>query len=158
MTRFVSILATFCLASFGFAAVSDAATVLPGFRSPSGNIRCFVVPGAGSSSYGRTPALLLCDLAHADYAARLQTRCLGPSGGGVDWHGFTLTANRQGSINCTGGVLYNPTTQKPSYVTLPYVKSWRRGAFICTSRVTGVTCRSRTGHGVFVSRQSWRVW
>ena len=44
------------------------------------------------------------------------------------------------------------------YVDLPYGRTWRHGAFSCASRVTGVTCRNRAGHGLFVSRQSWRAW
>ncbi len=83
---------------------------------------------------------------------------MAPNGAGVDWHGFTLSATGKGQLNCSGGILYNPSTQTPSYVTLPYGKSWQRGVFTCTSRLSGVTCRNRAGHGLFVSRQSWRVW
>ena len=132
------------------AGVAGSATNLPGFRSPSGNISCLLVPGP--------PSNVQCQIARSDYAQRLQARCLGPNGSGVDWHGFTLTANKPATIVCSGGILYNPATQLPRYVTLPYGKSWRRGAFTCLSRVTGVTCENKTGHGLFVSRQSWRVW
>jgi hypothetical protein len=38
---------------------------------------------------------------------------------------------------------------------LPYGKSWHRGAFTCTSAATGLTCRNSSGHGFFLSRQSW---
>lgn len=151
MKRVASALALCCVC-LGSAATVDAATTIPGFRSPSGNISCLLIPSSRSSS------MLLCDLARADYSARLQAHCLGPNGGGVDWHGFTLTATRKGALNCSGGILYNPTTERPSYVTLPYGASWHRGAFTCSSRTTGVTCRSRAGHGLFVSRQSWRLW
>lgn len=151
MKRFVSILSAACLVWLGSTATAGSTTRLPGFRSPSGNIRCFVVPSS------TLPALLVCSLEHADYAGRLQARCMGPNGGGVDWHGFTLTATRHGAINCTGGMLYNPTTQRPSDVTLAYGKSWRQGAFTCWSRVTGVTCRNRAGHGLTISRQEWRL-
>jgi len=41
---------------------------------------------------------------------------------------------------------------------LAYGKSWRAGTFTCTSQVTGVTCRNRHGHGLFISRRTWRVW
>ena len=75
---------------------------------------------------------------------------------GVDWAGFTLGAKGKGSVECAGGVLYDPATQHPSFVTLAYGKSWRHGVFTCWSRVTGVTCKNRTGHGLFVSRESWR--
>ena len=51
-----------------------------------------------------------------------------------------------------------PSSQKPTYVTLPYGKSWRQGAFTCVSRIAGVTCRNRAGRGLFISRQSWRAW
>ena len=132
------------------AAGAGTATILPGFRSPSGNISCLLVPGP--------PPNVQCKIAQADYAGKLQARCLGPARGGVDWHGFALTATGPATIVCSGGILYNPDTQRPRYVTLPYGSTWRRGVFACVSRVTGVTCTSRTGHGLFVSRQSWRVW
>jgi len=46
----------------------------------------------------------------------------------------------------------------PVFVNQPYGTSWRRGVFSCASQRTGVTCRSRAGHGLFVSRASWRAW
>ena len=152
MTRFVSLLGAACLVWLGSTATAGSTTVLPGFRSPSGNIRCFVVPSS------TLPALLVCSLAHADYTGRLQARCMGPSGGGVDWHGFTLRASGRGTINCTGGILYNPTTQRPSTARLAYGKRWQAGPFTCWSRVIGVTCRNRAGHGLSISRQAWRLW
>jgi hypothetical protein len=129
-------------------APATAATRLPGFRSPSRNIRCLFVPGR--------PANLLCSIARASYADTLQARCMaGPS---VDWHGFELGATRKGGVVCSGGILYNPDTQRPTYVTLPYGATWRHTPFTCWSRVTGVTCRNRNGHGLFLSRETWRAW
>ena len=125
-------------------------TRLPGIRSPSGNIHCFVVPGR--------PSVLRCEIAHSKYAAKLQARCLAPNGTGVDWHGFELTAAGKGAVTCSGGILYNPDTERPAYVTLAYGKTWRQDAFTCTSRTTGLTCRNRAGHGLFISRESWRAW
>ena len=132
------------------ASAANAGSVqrLPGFRSPTGNIKCLFVPGSG----GR----LLCSIGRADYAARAQARCM--SRAGLDWHGFTLAAAGKGTVTCSGGILYNPDTQRPSYVPLPYGKTWTHGAFTCRSRVSGVTCLSRAGHGLFVSRQAFRVW
>jgi len=149
---------TLVLAAMLFAALSSsslaASTIkLPGIRSPSRNITCLFVPGSGGSR-----SRLLCAIAHSSYAATLQKRCMGPTGAGVDWHGFDLTPLAKGTITCTGGILYSPSTEHPSYVTLPYGKSWRQGAFTCWSRVTGVTCRNRTGHGLFISRAAWRAW
>ena len=134
------------------AAPASAAT-LPGFRSPSGNISCLFIPGGS----GGTTATILCKLAHADYAKALQARCMGSTGAGVDWHGFSLPAARKGAVSCSGGILYNPTTQHPSYITLAYGKTWRQKMFSCTSQLTGVTCSNPHGHGMFISRQTWRT-
>jgi hypothetical protein len=80
---------------------------------------------------------------------------MAPGGAGVDWHGFTLGAGQKGLVSCSGGILY---TGRPSYAALRYGKSWRQGAFSCSSSVAGVTCTSRSGHGLSLSRQSWRAW
>jgi hypothetical protein len=136
------------VASLAFSAAASATTLLPGFHSPSGNIRCYVGPGT----------TLRCSIAQASYAQELQERCLHPNGSGVDWHGFELRPRGKGAVTCSGGILYNPSTQRPSYSLLPYGTSWRRAGFTCTSQTTGVTCRNAGGHGLFVSRGSWRAW
>ena len=137
------------IATVAAAAASSAGAggVLPGFSSPSGNIKCYYNP-QGLGSAGFMP-VLKCSLDHADYAAKLQRRC--ESG---DWHGFTITPKRKPTIFCPSGA----SGDKPAYRTLAYGRSRQLGPFTCTSRVTGVTCRSRTGHGLFVSRQAYRAW
>ena len=135
------------VAASSSAAGPSGAQILPGFRSPSGNIKCYYDP-KGPSSRGFTP-VLRCSLDHADYGVTLQHRC--ETG---DWHGFTLTPTRKPLIFCPGGA----SGDHPVYRTLAYGKSWQRGPFTCTSRVTGVTCRNRTGHGLFISRQVYRTW
>jgi hypothetical protein len=128
---------------------SSGARVVPGFRSPSGNIHCYYNPKAFAPPHG-TKRLLTCGLRHADYAMRLQRRCLAG-----DWHGFGFGAKARPTLFCTG----NPDFSiRPVYTTLAYGKSWTRGPFTCASRVTGVTCRNRGAHGVFVSRQAYRTW
>jgi Family of unknown function (DUF6636) len=121
---------------------------VPGFRSPSGNIQCSYNPKAFAPN--GTARLLTCGLRHADYAMRLQRRCLAG-----DWHGFELRTNTKPTLFCSG----NPDPFiHPVYTTLAYGKSWTRGRFTCTSRITGVTCRNAGGHGLFISRQSYRTW
>jgi hypothetical protein len=147
--RSATVLVIACAACLAASAASaDSSTRLPGFRSPSGNISCLFLSGSPT---------LLCKIAHADYAKQLQDRCMGPTGAGVDWHGFELSAARKGAIVCSGGALY-PGTDRPNYVTLPYGKTWRQKMFSCSSRVTGVNCSNPNGHGFFLSRQTWRVW
>jgi hypothetical protein len=126
-----------------------AALVVPSFKSPSGNIRCFALPN-----------VLHCDIQRAGYAAKLQSQCLNPKGemgAGVDWHGFDLDRTHKGVVACSGGALLMGNVH-PRYAPLPYGHTWRAGAFTCTSRVAGVTCRSRAGHGFFVSRLSYRLF
>jgi hypothetical protein len=137
-----------CVLGLASSSLAGSASRLPGFRSPSGNIKCLFVPGP--------PAFMLCKIAQADYGRKLVAYCGSPQIG-VDWAGFTLGVTRKGSVSCSGGVLY-PGSRHPSYVTLPYGKTWTHGVFTCWSRVTGVTCRNHTGHGLFVSRRSWRAW
>jgi hypothetical protein len=121
--------------------------VLPGFRSPSGNIKCYYnAKGLGSAGFA---PVLKCSLDHADYGAMLQRRC--ETG---DWHGFTMMPRKKPMIFCPGGA----SGDKPGYRTLAYGRSRQLGPFTCSSRMTGVTCRTRTGHGLFVSRQAYRAW
>jgi hypothetical protein len=126
-----------------------AALVVPGFHSPSGNIRCYALPN-----------VLHCDITRADYQARLQDNCLNPKGemgAGVDWHGFEVPRTGKGHPICAGGALLTGS-QHPRYALLPYGRTWRSGVFTCISQIAGVTCRNRAGHGVFVSRQSYRLF
>jgi hypothetical protein len=146
--RFLYLAAALSVLAVGSPA--GAATQLPGVGSPSGNLRCLLLPGPSRN--------LLCTIGHAKYATQLQSKCMAPGGAGVDWHGFTLSPTGKGFLNCSGGIQYNPTTQHPSYVTLAYGRARRLGSFTCTSTPTGLTCRNGRGHGLFLSRESWRAW
>lgn len=143
------LLPALCLLALA-APAAGAASILPGVRSPTGNIRC-VFLGAPSQR-------LLCGVDHAGYGAQLEARCLTPTGAGVDWHGFILGPAGKGQLNCSGGIQYDPSTQHPRYPTLAYGRSRKLGPFICVSSRTGLTCTSGRGHGLFLSRESWRAW
>jgi hypothetical protein len=135
--------------AFVAAAALAVAVLLPGFRSPTGNIRC--------AARTTPPVVLHCDIGHADYGARLQARCMGPNGEGVDWHGFDLTATGRGRISCAGGIWYGDG-EHPRYVTLPYGLMWKAGPFRCASARRGVTCVNGRGHGLFISRGRYRTF
>jgi hypothetical protein len=134
------------------AAGASAVTDLPGIRSPSGNIACLFVPAARGGH-----DTLLCHIGRADYSAALQRRCISPPTS-LDWHGFSLGATGKGAVVCSGGILYNPDTQRPRYTTLAYGRVWRHKAFLCSSHRDGMTCTNRAGHGLFISRERWRAW
>jgi hypothetical protein len=121
---------------------------LPGVVTPTGNIRCFYVPAK--------PAHLLCDIRSAEYARHEQDACQARAG--LDWHGWEVYATRRTITVCSGGILYNANRNRPVYTTLAYGRTWRFGAFTCVSRASGLTCATGTGHGIFLSRQSWRGW
>ena len=151
LSLLVSIAIAFAIAAVAMsssAAGSSGARIVPGFRSPSGNIQCYYDPKA-FAPHGTKP-LLTCGLRQADYAMQLQRRCLAG-----DWHGFGLGAKTRPTIFCAGNPNY---AIRPVYTTLAYGRSWTRGPFTCISRITGVTCRNQGAHGVFISRQSYRTW
>jgi hypothetical protein len=133
-----------------FAGAATAAR-LPGVKTPSKNISCFYVPQRPT-----THGNLLCNIKQAAYTKALQARCIAPPTG-LDWHGFTLPDTKRGEVLCTGGIMYD-ARDTPTFVTLAYGTAWRHGGFTCTSRVTGLTCTNRFGHGLFLSRASWRTW
>jgi hypothetical protein len=121
---------------------------LPGVTTPSRNIHCFYVPAK--------PAHLLCDIHQAAYNAREQDGCMARAG--LDWHGWELAAAMRAQPVCSGGILYNSNRNRPVFRTLAYGNTWHFAAFTCTSRITGLTCTTSKGHGIFISRQSWRGW
>jgi hypothetical protein len=128
---------------------SAAAANLPALRSPSGNIRCVYAAKTDPRNQGG----LFCTIGRAAYTTSLQHRCT--VNDGLDWHGFLLSTRGRGEVVCTGGALWFGT---PRAVTVAYGRVWHAGPYACTSRLTGVTCRNGGGHGLFVSRATWRTW
>jgi hypothetical protein len=129
--------------------VAAGAKNLPGFRSPSKNITCLLLTDK--------PESVTCGIGQAGYKAKLTHYC-GSAPFGVDWAGFSLGQSRKGGIVCTGGTLYDPGTEHPHYVVLAYGTKWKQGSFDCDSETTGVTCTDGHGHGIFVSRASYKLW
>ena len=84
--RTLAVIAVVWLAAAGAA----SAATIPGFHSPSGNIKCLLVQ----------PKALVCQIASASYTKTLQAKC-----NGLDWHGFYLSAGKAATRNCSGGIL-----------------------------------------------------
>ncbi len=136
---------------FAAAAAAAPAARLPGVRTPSRNIECFVVPVRPTAR-----ANLLCTIRVASYTRLLQRRCISPPTG-LDWHGFQLPDRGRAHVVCSGGILYDGRDH-PVLRTIPYGSVWRQGPYTCRSRLSGLTCTTRAGHGLFLSRASWRAW
>ena len=124
---------------------------LPGVKTPTRNISCFYVP-IKPTTHGN----LLCAVARSFYSRAEQDGCQARVG--LDWHGFELSDRGQAKPVCTGGVLYDIVPDRPAFVVLAYGRTWRSHGFTCTSRVTGLTCTNGHGHGLFLSRESRRLW
>jgi hypothetical protein len=150
MHRMLTRVLVVLLVAAAFAAAAPAAR-LPGIRTPSGNIRCFVVPIRPT-----THSNLLCTIRSASYVRVTQRRCRArPTG--LDWHGFQLPDTGTARLTCSGGILYD-RRDRPALQTLGYGHVWRHGPYTCRSRRTGLTCTNGPGHGLIISRTEWRAW
>jgi len=133
------------------AAAAAHAAPLPGVKTPTRNISCFYVP-IKPTSRGN----LLCTIKTALYSQAQQNGCQARTG--LDWHGFELSTSRKAQPVCSGGVLYDIGRDTPAFVILAYGRTWRSHGFSCTSRVSGLTCTNGHGHGLFLSRASYRLY
>ena len=133
-----------------FASAAPAAP-LPGVRTPTGNIRCFVVPVRPTAHSN-----LICTIRSASYAGLTQRRCGAPPTG-LDWHGFELPDAGAARLSCSGGALH-PGRDHPALRTLAYGRVWHQGPYTCRSRRTGLTCTNGPAHGLIISRAEWRAW
>ena len=132
-------------------AAAAYSTPLPGVKSPTRNISCFYVPIKPT-----TRGNLLCAIAKSSYSRAQQDGCRARVG--LDWHGFELSNRGKAQPVCTGGVLYDIGRDTPTFVVLAYGRTWRSHGFTCRSRVTGLTCTNGHGHGLFLSRLTYRLW
>jgi hypothetical protein len=111
------------------------------FQLPSRNIGCGYLPRSSSGA-----ASLRCDILSGLQPAP-RRHCM------FDWTGLELAARARARATCAGDTIYSRGAP-----ILRYGRSWRRGPFTCTSRRTGVTCRSTAGHGFFLARNRWRTY
>jgi serine/threonine-protein kinase len=101
------------------------------FRTPSAAIGC----ASGSE--------LRCDI-----RSGLRPRPAKPPSCKLDWgFGYSLQATGSAAPVCAGDTVIDPSARAVAYGT-----TWRRGGFSCLSKVTGLRCTNRDGHGFFLSR------
>ena len=130
------------LAAAAVTTFASAASSLPMFRTPSGNIGCYYSPKDPT-----TAAYLRCDI-----RTRLKptppkpARCVD-----LDWgDSYELNLTGRARLTCHGDTAIDPRAR-----VLAYGVTWRRNGFSCVSRLAGLTCRNRSGHGFFLSRKRW---
>ena len=122
------------LATAALAALPAAAGALTQFQTPSRNIGCI-----GGTFDGRQ--FLRCDISRTRVPAPPR-----PSTCDADYgNAFEMSPSGPARRICHGDTaLGGPRV-------LGYGRSIRIGAFACTSRQVGLTCRNRGGHGWFLS-------
>jgi hypothetical protein len=128
------VLSAAALAVWPQAAASAAFTQ---FSTPSKNIGCV--------SDGR---YLRCDVRTTTVKAPPQPRSCD-----LDWgDAFEMTGSSGARRICHGD------TALGGRRILGYGRSLRIGPFLCTSQMSGLTCRNRAGHGWFLSRNPIRLF
>jgi hypothetical protein len=133
------ILAVACAAAVAAtASAATAKTVL--FKTPSGNIGC---------EYSTGPDYLRCDI-----GSGLKPRPPQPQDCQEDY-GDSVSMNKTGRPHY---VCHGDTTRDPRAKAVAYGTTITVGPFKCTSKITGLTCRNASGHGWFLSRQSYRLF
>ena len=107
------------------------------FRTPSANIGCVF-----SSEPGARGPYLRCDI-----LSGLKPKPSRPRGCTLDLTGFELNATGRARVACAGDTAVDRRAK-----VLRYGSRWSKGGFTCTSRRTGLRCKNRSGHGLFLSR------
>jgi hypothetical protein len=113
---------------------------LQSFRSPSGNIGCIMFEGGAR-----------CDIRKRDWAPPSRPASCPEQ---VDFgQGLTVGHTGQASLVCAGD-----TALDPSAPQLGYGEASELGGTQCISSSEGITCANHSGHGFFVSIQSYKLF
>ncbi len=126
------------------------------FKTPSGNIQC----DYGYRSEGDADAYVRCGIksglkppppsrgAQCHQAPWVTLRVTGPAHPGPSYC--------PGEDAPDAGPFAGGQAGGPPVSVLDYGKTWRGGGLRCASAFTGLTCRNKSGHGFFLSRERWR--
>jgi hypothetical protein len=139
LTRLATALVSAALVAMAFLVAPAAAHAsLRAFHTPSGNIGC--------EAYGR---YLRCDIGRKSWHVKPLPVSTCPLASGDS---FTMTGTSRPYWTCHGDTALHLGS------SLRYGSTWRSGPFTCASRLSGLTCKNRAGHGFFLSRQSYRTF
>jgi Family of unknown function (DUF6636) len=122
-----------------------AAAGIGTFRTPSGNIVC--------QHFVAATASVECGIRSGLVGVRPVRKCAAgdPTTGRV----VLPALGRAQRVRCAGDP--GPFLFRTPPV-LRYGRTWRGGGISCASARTGLTCRNRSGHGFFLSRERWRMF
>ena len=165
-----------CSPSILLRRISDAPTIRPREahrRHDRGRRRRRRVGGAGGAAPWSEDAdaqhLLLLRSDQADVAgeplvqhqdvvvlARAAERL--PGAGGPRLARLRAAQRRQGAAHLHRWSPLRHRARHAAFVVLAYGHTWRSHGFTCSSRLTGLMCTNGHGHGLFLSRESFRLW
>jgi hypothetical protein len=149
-SRLVRVLAAAVAASLvGAGGATASASTAIFFETPSKNIVCVYISATGQQ------ALLQCGVGSGLHppAPKPVPACTvtDPAGNRVE---LDSTGKTHGFCSGDVGVL----AELGRAPVLAYGTTWRRGSFVCRSMISGLECRNGSGHGFFLSRQSWHAF
>jgi hypothetical protein len=137
------VVGSFLLAALAGAGAAGAVVVQ--FRTPTGNIGC----AFSSGLTGFEAPTVRCDI-----RSRLHPEPKPPATCRLDYgDSIQVFARRRPSLVCHGDTAIDPRSR-----VVAYGHEFSRAGITCVSRITGMTCTNRTGHGFFLSRESWRLF
>jgi hypothetical protein len=134
--------AVVAIAGCALPAGASAQTSLRFFQTPSHNIGCAYSAAPGSRPF------LRCDLRVVERPAPRPPSCRLDYGSA-----FGLARSGRARRLCVGD-----TVLKRDAKVLRYGAARRDGPFRCVSRVRGLRCTARSGHGFFLSRRRQRLF
>jgi hypothetical protein len=118
----------------------SAVVHLQSFRSPSGNIGCIMFEGGAR-----------CDIRKREWSPPSRPASCPEQ---VDFgQGLSVDHTGEASFVCAGD-----TALDPSATPLEYGEASEMGGTQCISRSEGITCANHSGHGFFVSIQSYKLF
>jgi hypothetical protein len=113
---------------------------LQSFRSPSGNIGCVMFEGGAR-----------CDIRKREWSPPARPASCPEQ---VDFgQGLSVDHTGEASFVCAGD-----TALDPSGTPLDYGEASEVGGTQCISRSEGITCANHSGHGFFISIQSYKIF
>jgi hypothetical protein len=145
IVAYLAVLALTCSATASPSSDRSKPAGVATFQTPSGNIVC------GAGWYPGLKPQVVCDVIKHTW------KLPPPPPGGcrdISWGQPILNATGPGRFHCTGGAAANWTGNP----TLGYGVSRHFGPFRCVSRVSGLSCYNRAGHGFTLARASYRFF
>jgi hypothetical protein len=128
-------------------AITTAIATSGYFKTPSANIVCFY---AGASP---GPAHVVCGIKSGLKPAPPRLPC---TEGGYAGDRVDLFATGRTHVPSCAGDPGPFTGLVVGARVLGYGTTWSGDGLRCTSATTGLTCRNKSGHGFFLSRERWR--